>query len=145
VYPVSCIPNLDGIIEVSPRFVGGDVVIRRSVGKLSCGLSEWTSFTAGGVTEQMVSAITSDGVDKAKTTAILDQINVFVAQAGGTSLKADGVYNNAYVLATEDSAASRARLSEFNTHFIGWYGDTARPGRTAQFMGGIMSSGQVRA
>ena len=48
-------------------------------------------------------------------------MGVGVAQGGGTSLKVDGVYNNAYVLATEDSAAARARLSSFvNTAMGSW-------------------------
>jgi len=66
----------------------------------------------------------------------------FVVEAGGSGLAADGVFNNAYVLATEDSDAARARIAEFNAAFTAWYGDAARPGRTAQFMGGVMSRGQ---
>ena len=43
---------------------------------------------------------------------------------------------------TGESSTSRARIAEFNKHFMSWYGADARPGRTAQFMGGIMSEGQ---
>ena len=121
---VSRIPNLDGIVEVSPRVVSGDVVITRSPGQLSSGFSHWTSITAGGVTEAMASAITNDGVDAEKTAAILDKIDGFVKEAGGTSLAHDGVFNNAYVLAAVgDTAASRARIAEFNQNFIAWYGE----------------------
>lgn len=139
---VSRIPNMDGTVEVSPRVVSGDVTITRSPGQLSGGFSNWTSITAGGITEVMVSAITNNGVGLEKTSAVLDQIDGFVKEAGGTSLKVDGVFNSAYVLATEDSAASRARIAEFNKHFIAWYGEADRPGRTAQFLGGVMSEGQ---
>ena len=47
----------------------GDVEIRRSIGKLSGGFSHWTTVTAGGVTEAMVSAITNDDATAAKTNA----------------------------------------------------------------------------
>ena len=80
------------------RVVSGDVAIKRSPGKLSTGFSHWCSITAGGVTEAMISAITNNGVDAAKTHAVLDKIDGFVKAAGGTSLKQDGVFNNAYVL-----------------------------------------------
>ena len=93
----------------------------------------------------MVSAVSHDGVDAEKTAAILDKIDLYVKEAGGTSLKADGVFNNAYVLATDDAAASRTRIAEFNPNFIAWYGDAARPGRTAQFMGGVMQKGRELA
>eukprot|EP01052_Picozoa_sp_SAG31_P025160 SAG31_NODE_2191_length_6228_cov_2.962806_4_plen_164_part_00 len=127
---VSRIPNLDGIVEVSPRVVSGDVAIRRSPGRLSGGFSHWTTITAGGVTEAMVSAITNDGVDEAKTSAILDKIDAFVKEAGGTSLAHDGVFNNAYVLAaTGDTEASRARIAEFNKNFTAWYGAVRTPSR----------------
>ena len=44
--------------------------------------------------------------------------------AGGTSLKHDGVFNNAYVLAqTGDTPGARARIVEFNKNFIRWYGE----------------------
>ena len=54
----------------------GDVSIARSAGRLSGGFSHWTSITAGGVTEAMVSAITHDGPEAEKTNAIMDKIDV---------------------------------------------------------------------
>lgn len=56
----------------------------------------------------------------------MDKIDKFVREAGGTSLAHDGVFNNAYVLATEDSAAARARIAEFNSAFTAWYGKVCR-------------------
>ena len=53
----------------------GDVSIARSAGRLSGGFSHWTSITAGGVTEAMVSAITHDGPEAEKTNAIMDKID----------------------------------------------------------------------
>ena len=53
----------------------------------------------------------------------MNKIDSFVREAGGKSLAHDGVFNNAYVLATADSAASRARLAEFNEGFTAWYGE----------------------
>ena len=64
----------------------------------------------------------------------------FVVEAGGSGLAADGVFNNAYVLATEDSDAARARIAEFNGAFTAWYGEAARPGRTARPGGGAAAS-----
>eukprot|EP01051_Picozoa_sp_SAG22_P009898 SAG22_NODE_858_length_6831_cov_25.965538_2_plen_138_part_00 len=115
--------------------MSGDVAIARS-GEIKDGFSTWTAFTAGGVTECMVSAVTSAGTDAA---AILDTIDGHIQAAGGTGLKADGVFNNAYVLAGADQPAARARIADFNTAFTGWYGEVPRPGRTAQFMGGIQN------
>ncbi len=58
--------------------------------------------------------------------AVMDKIDSFVREAGGKSLANDGVFNNAYVLATADSAAARARLAEFNEAFTAWYGKVRR-------------------
>jgi len=58
------------------RVCAGDVSIARSAGRLSGGFSHWTSITAGGVTEAMVSAITHDGPEAEKTNAIMDKIDV---------------------------------------------------------------------
>jgi hypothetical protein len=94
--------------------------------RLGGGFSHWTSITAGGVTEAMISAITNDGVGAAQTAAVLDKIDGFVEEAGGTSLAHDGVFNNAYVLAaTGDTSASRAHIAEFNENFIAWYGEVS--------------------
>ncbi len=59
----------------------GDVEIRRSVGKLSGGFSQWTSVTAGGVTEAMVSAITNDDATAAKTNAGVHSISAMFRSA----------------------------------------------------------------
>ena len=61
---------------VCARVCAGDVSIARSAGRLSGGFSHWTSITAGGVTEAMVSAITHDGPEAEKTNAIMDKIDV---------------------------------------------------------------------
>ena len=58
--------------------------------------------------------------------AVMDKIDKFLREAGGTSLAHDGVFNNAYVLATADSAAARARIAEFNSAFTAWYGKVRR-------------------
>ena len=58
--------------------------------------------------------------------AVMDKIDSFVREAGGKSLANDGVFNNAYVLATADSAAARARIAEFNEAFTAWYGEVCR-------------------
>ena len=52
--------------------------------RLGGGFSHWTSITAGGVTEAMISAITNDGVGAATTAAVPDKIDGFVKEAGGT-------------------------------------------------------------
>ena len=62
------------------RVVSGDVEIQRSTGQLEGGFSHWTSITAGGVTEALISAITTDGAGAAQTTAILDKIDGFVKE-----------------------------------------------------------------
>lgn len=131
IYPVSRIPNLDGIVEPQPRVVSGEVEIVRS-GKLADGFSTWSAIKYGGITEAMVSAV---GGDDAST--ILGAIDARVREAGGAGLKQDGVFNNAFVVAGADSAANRAALKAFNASFSAYYGDAVPAARTAQFMGGI--------
>ena len=131
IYPVSRIPNLDGIVEPQPRVVSGDVEIVRS-GKLEDGFSTWAAAKYGGVTDVMVSAAAGDDAG-----ALLDSLDSRIKEAGGNGLKQDGVFNNAYIVAGADSAASRAWIQEFNTSFSAWYEGTAPAGRTAQFVGGV--------
>jgi enamine deaminase RidA (YjgF/YER057c/UK114 family) len=131
IYPVSRIPNLDGIVEPQPRVVSGDVEIVRS-GKLEDGFSTWAAAKYGGVTDVIVSAAAGDDAG-----ALLDSLDSRIKEAGGNGLKQDGVFNNAYIVAGADSAASRAWIQEFNTSFSAWYEGTAPAGRTAQFVGGV--------
>ena len=131
IYPVSRIPNLDGIVEPQPRVVSGDVEITRS-GKLEDGFSTWAAAKYGGVTDVMVSAAAGDNAG-----ALLDTLDSRIKEAGGNGLKQDGVFNNAYIVAGADSAANRAWIQEFNGSFSAWYEGTAPAGRTAQFVGGI--------
>jgi len=133
IYPVSRIPNLDGIVEPQPRIVTGDVEIVRS-GELCDGFSTWTAIRYGGITEAMLSAV---GGDDAAT--ILSTLDGRVCEAGGRGLKQDGVFNNAYVVATADTESSRAAFTAFNTSFSGYYDGCVPAGRTAQFMGGIQA------
>lgn len=134
IYPVSRIPNMDGIVEPQPRVVSGQVEIRRS-GELAEGFSTWTAIRYGGICEVMVSAV--GGGEAAQ---ILSTIDARVRQAGGRGLKEDGVFNNAYVVAGADSAANREALKRFNASFSGYYQGWAPAGRTAQFIGGIQQS-----
>jgi enamine deaminase RidA (YjgF/YER057c/UK114 family) len=131
IYPVSRIPNLDGIVEPQPRVVSGEVEIVRS-GKLEDGFSTWAAANYGGVTDVMVSAAAGDDAG-----ALLDTLDSRIKEAGGDGLKQDGVFNNAYIVAGADSAASRAWIQKFNTSFSAWYEGTAPAGRTAQFVGGV--------
>jgi hypothetical protein len=135
IYPVSRIPNLDGIVEPQPRVVSGDVEILRS-GRLEHGFSTWTAIRHGGITEAMVSAVAGHDAG-----AILDGVDARVKEAGGTGLKADGVFNNAYIGAGADSAANRDSLAAFNPAFTQWYEGTVPAGRTAQYVGGVQQSG----
>jgi hypothetical protein len=134
IYPVSRIPNLDGIVEPQPRVVSGDVEIVRS-GALEHGFSTWNAIEHGGITEVMVSAV--GGSDAG---AILDGVDARVKEAGGAGLKANGVFNNAYVVAGADSKANRESLATFNPSFTGWYEGTVPAGRTAQYVGGAQQS-----
>ena len=134
IYPVSRIPNLDGIVEPQPRVVSGDVDIRRS-GQIEDGFSTWTSIQYGGVTEVMTSAVGGDDAGRQLST-----LDARIKAAGGNGLKEDGIFNNAYVVAGEDSAANRAWIQEFNASFSAWYEGTAPAGRTAQFIGGIQQA-----
>ena len=134
IYPVSRIPNLDGIVEPQPRVVSGDVDITRS-GELEDGFSTWTAIRYGGVTEVMASAVGGD--DAARQLSTLD---ARIKAAGGNGLKEDGIFNNAYVVAGGDSEANRAWIQEFNASFSAWYEGTAPAGRTAQFIGGIQQA-----
>ena len=131
IYPVSRIPNLDGIVEPQPRIVSGDVEIVRS-GKLEDGFNTWVAATYSGVTEVIVSAAAGDDAG-----VLLGTLDSRIKEAGGSGLKQDGIFNNAYVVASADSAASRTWLQEFNSSFSAWYEGTSPAGRTAQFVGGI--------
>lgn len=132
IYAVSRIPNLDGIVELQPRCVTGDVVIDRS-GHLADGFSTWTAIRRQGVSEVLVSGV---GGDDAET--ILNAIDAHIKAAGGAGLKENGVFNNAYIVAAENSAVSRERLATFNEQFSGYYTGVAPAGRTAQFIPGFM-------
>ncbi len=134
IYPVSRIPNLDGIVEPQPRVVSGDVTISRS-GVLEDGFSTWTSIRYGGVTEVMSSAVGGDDAGRQLST-----LDARIRAAGGSGLKEDGIFNNAYVVAGEDTTANRAWIQEFNASFTAWYEGTAPAGRTAQFIGGIQQA-----
>jgi hypothetical protein len=135
IYPVSRIPNLDGVVEPQPRVVSGDVEILRS-GTLEHGFSTWNAIRHGGITEVMVSAVGGD--DGA---AILDGVDARVKEAGGAGLKQNGIFNNAYIAAGSDSKANRDSLASFNPPFTKWYEGTAPSGRTAQYVGGIQQQG----
>ncbi len=134
IYPVSRIPNLDGIVEPQPRVVSGDVSITRS-GALEDGFSTWTSIHYGGVTEVMTSAVGGDDAGRQLST-----LDARIQAAGGTGLKEDGIFNNAYVVAGDDTRANRAWIQEFNASFSAWYEGSAPAGRTAQFIGGIQQA-----
>ena len=131
IYAVSRIPNLDGIVELQPRCVTGDVAIDRS-GTIADGFSTWTAIRRQGVSEVLISGIGGDDAD-----AILNAIDAHIKAAGGAGLKENGVFNNAYIVAAENSAASRERLATFNEQFSGYYTGVAPAGRTAQFVPGF--------
>ena len=63
---------------------------------------------------------------------------VCIKEAGGSGLKEDGIFNNAYIVAKDSSEASREWIVEFNKSFIAYYEGTSPAGRTAQFLGGFM-------
>ncbi len=136
IYPVSRIPNLDGIVEPEPRCIVGDGVEIDRSGEIVDGFSSWTAIRRSGVTEVMVSGIGGDNA-----AAILETIDGHVRAAGGAGLKPDGVFNNAYIVAADTSAASRDRLTEFNGLFSGYYEGVVPAGRTAQFVPGFMAEG----
>ena len=132
-YPVSWIPNLDGIVEPQPRcVVGEDITIERS-GEIVDGFSTWASFTHSGVREVMTSGVGGDDAG-----VILGTIDSYIKAAGGAGLKEDGIFNNAYVVAKDSSAASREWIVEFNKSFTAYYEGSSPAGRTAQFIGGYM-------
>ena len=135
IYPVSRIPNLDGVVEPQPRVVSGDVEIARS-GEIVDGFSTWNSLQYNGIKEVMVSGVAGDDAG-----AILGSIDGCVKAAGGTGLKENGVFNNAYVVATDDIEASRASFADFNKSFSAYYEGTAPCARTAQYMGGFQNPG----
>jgi hypothetical protein len=135
IYPVSRIPNLDGIVEPQPRVVSGDVEIVRS-SNIEDGFSTWNALRYGGITEVMVSAV---GGNDAAT--MLSTIDARVQEAGGTGLKENGIFNNAYITAGNDSTANRDSIANFNPPFSAYYEGTAPAGRTAQFVGGIQQEG----
>ena len=131
IYPVSRLPNLNGFIEVQPRMVSGDVEIVRS-GERADGFSTWTALQYGGVTELMLSAVGGDDAGK-----ILTTLDERIVEAGGRGLKEDGIFNNAYISAGDDSTANREWLQQFNGSFSAYYEGTAPAGRTAQFVAGV--------
>ena len=138
IYPISRIPNLDGIVEPQPRCVVGDGVKLDRSGEIVDGFSTWSAVRRSGVSEVMVSGVAGDNAAK-----ILETIDSRVKAAGGQGLKENGVFNNAYVVGTDDTKASRDRLGEFNTSFIGYYEGVVPAGRTAQFVGGFMNEGAI--
>lgn len=133
--PVSRITNLDGVVELQPRVVSGDVKIRRS-GEMEDGFSTWTALEYGGVTETLVSAAAGDD-----SAALLGALDRRIKASGGQGLKENGLFNNAYVVAGADSTAARASLVKFNESYIRYYAGAAPAGRTAQFIGGIQRQG----
>jgi len=137
IYPVSRIPNLDGIVEPQPRLVSGDAGIVRS-GEIVDGFSTWTAIKRPGITEVMVSGVGGDDAGD-----ILNTIDEGIKAAGGQGLIADGVFNNAYVVGGSDSSASRERLTEFNKSFSGYYDGETPAGRTCQFIPGFMNEDYI--
>ena len=134
IYPVSRIPNLDGIVEPQPRcVVGKDVSTNRS-SEVVDGFATWAAFDRSGVREVMVSGV---GGDDAET--ILGTIDARIKEASGSGLKENGVFNNAYVVARDSSEASRKWIIEFNKSYTTYYEGTSPAGRTAQFLGGFMN------
>ena len=136
IYPVSRIPNLDGIVEPEPRCVVGDGVEIVRSGEIADGFSTWTAIRRSGITEVMVSGVGGDDAG-----AILGAIDSRVKAAGGNGLKEDGVFNNAYIVAGGDTAADRQWLTDFNGSFSGYYEGVVPAGRTAQFVPGFMAEG----
>ena len=137
IYAVSRIPNLDGVVELQPRCVTGDVAIDRS-GHIADGFSTWTAIRRQGVSEVLISGVGGDDA-----AAILNAIDAHIKAAGGAGLKENGVFNNAYIVAAESSAASRERLATFNDQFSGYYTGVAPSGRTAQFVPGFMRDNHI--
>lgn len=137
IYPVSRIPNLDGIVEPQPRVVSGDVEIVRS-GQLEDGFSTWTALKYNGIGEVMVS-----GVGGTDAGAILDTIDARIKEAGGQGLKENGVFNNAYVVASDGSDAGRAGMGPFNEGYNAYFKGAAACSRTAQFMAGFQREGNT--
>jgi len=138
IYPVSRIPNLDGIVEPQPRCVVGDGVRIDRSGEVAEGFSTWTAIRRSGVSEVMVSGVGGGDAD-----AILTTIDGRVKAAGGRGLKEDGVFNNAYIVAKPSTEDSRQWLGEFNAGFSGYYEGVVPAGRTAQFVGGFMAEGHA--
>ncbi|MEE2659764.1 MAG: hypothetical protein VX733_14745 [Candidatus Latescibacterota bacterium] len=134
IYPVSRIPNLDSIVEPQPRVVAGDVEIKRS-GEIKNGFSTWVTLTHGGITEAHIGAVGGNDAGE-----ILSGIDARVKEAGGTGLKENGVFNNAYIAAGNDSQANRDSLTKFNPTFQAWYEGSVPASRTAQYVGGIQDS-----
>ena len=95
--------------------VSGDVNITRS-GELEDGFSTWNAIHYGGVTEVMTSAVGGDDAGRQLST-----LDARIQAAGGTGLKEDGIFNNAYVVAGGDTEANRAWIQEFNASFSAWY------------------------
>jgi len=137
IYPVSRIPNLEGIVELQPRCVDGDITIDRSRDIVD-GFSTWATIRRQGVSEVMVSGVGGDNAD-----TILNAIDGHVKAAGGTGLKENGVFNNAYIVAAENTETSRDRLVTFNDQFSGYYTGIAPSGRTAQYLPGFMQESYI--
>lgn len=106
IYPVSRIPNLDGIVEPQPRCVVGDGVQIDRSGEMADGFSTWTAIRRSGVSEAMVS-----GVGGSDAGEILATIDSRVKAAGGSGLKEDGVFNNAYIVAEAGRASMTTDIS----------------------------------
>ena len=51
----------------------------------------------------------------------------------------NGIFNNAYIVAKDESEASRQWLVDFNTSFTAYYEGVAPAGRTAQYVGGFVT------
>ena len=135
IYPVSRIPIGKGQVEIQPRLVSGEAEIVRS-GEIVDGFSTWTALKYGGVTEVLLSV--EGGDDAGQMLGALDNR---IKTAGGNGLKEDGIFNNAYVVAGDDSAANRAWIQTFNGSFTAYYEGSSPAGRTAQFLGGIQREG----
>ena len=125
-------------MEPEPRCVVGEGVQIDRSGEIVDGFSTWTAIRRSGVNEVMVSGVGGDNA-----AAILDTIDGHVRAAGGTGLKEDGVFNNAYVVSGADSDVSRERLTTFNGLFSGYYEGVVPAARTAQFLPGFMGEANI--
>lgn len=134
IYPVSRIPNLDGVVEPQPRIIAGNDIEIERPGDVIDGFSTWVAFDRAGIRETMVS-----GVGGTIANDILDTVDAHVKASGGQGLKENGIFNNAYIVAKGTSQDTRDWLADFNASFSAYYEGWAPAGRTAQFVGGFMS------